>query len=50
MNFISFLNDLGIIPNKGTCYEKNASLNQGQEFMDYNRMHLRKERNGTKSI
>ena len=43
MTFISFLNDLGIIPNKGTSYEKNASLNQGQEFMDFNRMHRRKE-------
>lgn len=41
MSFISFLNDLGIIPNKGTSYEKNASLNQGQEFMDFNRMHKR---------
>ena len=43
MNFMSFLNDLGIIPNKGTSYEKNLSLNQGQEFMDFNRMHNRKE-------
>ena len=43
MKFISFLNDLGIIPNKGTCYEKNPSLNQGQEFMDFNRMHNRNE-------
>lgn len=43
MNFMSFLNDLGIIPNKGTSYEKDPALNQGQEFMDFNRMHKRKE-------
>lgn len=39
MYFISFLNDLGIIPNKNTL--NNPSLRQGQEYMDYNRMYHR---------
>lgn len=41
MNFISFLNDLGIIPNKGTKAEGLPSLNQGQQFMDFYRMYGR---------
>ena len=50
MNFMSFLNDLGIIPNKGTSYEKNPALNQGQEFMDFNRMYRRKEGKNLKAL
>ena len=41
MKLLSFLNDLGIIPNKGKSYEKNPSLNQGQEYMDFNKMYNR---------
>lgn len=41
MYFISFLNDLGIIPNKNTNLENNKSLTQGQEYMDYSRMYSR---------
>lgn len=41
MYFISFLNDLGIIPNKNTPFENDAGLHQGQEYMDYNRMYVR---------
>lgn len=41
MYFISFLNDLGIIPNKNTKVENNPSLKQGQEYMDYSRMYTR---------
>ena len=50
MNFMSFLNDLGIIPNKGTTYEKDPALNQGQEFMDFNRMYRRKEGRNLKAL
>jgi hypothetical protein len=42
MYFLSFLNDLGIIPNKNTKFENNPSLLQGQEYMDYTRMYNRK--------
>jgi hypothetical protein len=42
MYFLSFLNDLGIIPNKNTQFENNPSLLQGQEYMDYTRMYNRK--------
>ena len=41
MKLLSFLNDLGIIPNKGKSYEKDPSLNQGQEYMDFNKMYNR---------
>jgi Ca2+-binding EF-hand superfamily protein len=37
MSVISFFNDLGIIPNKGTGLEKNENLLQGQQFMEYGR-------------
>ena len=50
MNFMSFLKDLGIIPNKGTSYEKDPALNQGQEFMDFNRMYRRKEGKNLKAL
>lgn len=43
MKLLSLFNDLGIIPNKGTSYEKDPALNQGQQFMDYNRMYHRQE-------
>lgn len=41
MSFISFLNDLGIVPNKGTNMEGNPGLSQGSSFMDFNRMYHR---------
>jgi hypothetical protein len=34
---VSFLHDLGIIPNKGTGLENDPNLLQGQEFKQYNR-------------
>jgi hypothetical protein len=37
MSVISFFNDLGIIPNKGTGLEKDENLLQGQQFMEYGR-------------
>ena len=43
MKLLSFLSDLGIIPNKGKPYQNDPALKQGQEFMDYNRLHKRRE-------
>jgi hypothetical protein len=40
MSVISFLNDLGIIPNKGSGLERNQNLLQGQKFKDYERKYL----------
>lgn len=37
---VSFLHDLGIIPNKGTGLENDPNLLQGQEFKEYNRLYL----------
>lgn len=37
---VSFLHDLGIIPNKGTGLENDPNLLQGQEFKQYNRLYL----------
>ena len=37
---VSFLHDLGIIPNKGTGLENDPNLLQGQEFKEYNRFYL----------
>lgn len=50
MKLLSLFNDLGIIPNKGTSYEKDPALNQGQEFMDYNRMYHREEGKNIKAL
>ena len=41
MKFLSFLNDLGIIPNENTSIENDPSLRQGQELMDFNRHYTR---------
>jgi len=43
MRFLSFLNDLGIVPNKDTQVENDPSLRQGQTLNDYNRHYIRKE-------
>jgi hypothetical protein len=40
MSVISFLNDLGIIPNKGSGLEENQNLLQGQKFKEYERKYL----------
>lgn len=40
---LHFLNDLGIIPNKGTSMEKNINLSQGQDFLYYNRVYESEE-------
>ena len=37
---VDFLNDLGIIPNKGTENENNNNLLQGQKYKDYARTYL----------
>ena len=37
---VDFLNDLGIIPNKGTENEHNNNLLQGQKYKDYARTYL----------
>ena len=39
MSFVSFLNDLGIIPNENTGLEKDPNLLQGQEYMEYERLY-----------
>ena len=39
MSVVSFIQDLGIIPNKGTGLEDDPNLLQGQEFMEYERMY-----------
>ena len=39
MSILSFLNDLGIIPNEGTGLENNSNLLQGQKFMEYSRVY-----------
>ena len=39
MSVISFIQDLGIIPNKTTGLEDDPNLLQGQEFMEYERMY-----------
>lgn len=41
MSFISFMKDLGIVPNRGTPVENDPGLHQGQQFMDFNRMYTR---------
>jgi hypothetical protein len=45
MSVISFLNDLGIIPNEGTGLEKDANLLQGQKYMEYGRMYAKSVNN-----
>ena len=40
MSVISFLNDLGIIPNKGSGWENNQNLLQGQKFKEYERKYM----------
>jgi len=37
MTVLSFLNDLGIIPNEGTTLENDENLLQGQQLMEYSR-------------
>jgi len=37
---VNFVNDLGIIPNKGTENENNKNLLQGQKYRDYARTYL----------
>lgn len=39
MSVISFLNDLGIIPNEGTGLENDINLLQGQKYMEYGRVY-----------
>ena len=39
MSVISFIQDLGIIPNKATGLEDDPNLLQGLEFMEYERMY-----------
>ena len=41
MKVLSFLNDLGIIPNANTGAENDPALRQGQELMDYTRHYNR---------
>lgn len=36
---IRFIEDLGIIPNKGKSFENDPSLKQGQKMMEYGRMY-----------
>lgn len=39
MTVLSFLNDLGIIPNEGTGLENDSNLLQGQQYMEYGRVY-----------
>ena len=39
MSVVSFLNDLGIIPNEGTGLENDSNLLQGQKYMEYGRVY-----------
>ena len=39
MSVLSFLNDLGIIPNEGTGLENDNNLLQGQKYMEYGRVY-----------
>jgi len=39
MSLISFLHDLGIVPNDGTGLENDPNLLQGQKFMEYGRLY-----------
>jgi len=39
MPLVKFLNDLGIISNKGTAVENDPNLLQGQEFMEFGRLY-----------
>lgn len=39
MTALSFLNDLGIIPNEGTGLENDSNLLQGQKYMEYGRVY-----------
>jgi hypothetical protein len=39
MSVLSFLNDLGIIPNEGTGLENDINLLQGQKYMEYSRVY-----------
>jgi hypothetical protein len=41
MSVISFLHDLGIIPNEGTGLEDNENLLQGQKYMEYGRLYAK---------
>ena len=41
MKVLSFLNDLGIIPNANSAVENDPALRQGQELMDFNRHYNR---------
>ena len=50
MSFVSFLHDLGIIPNKGTKMEGNPGLSQGADFMDFNRMYHRNTEQKVKAL
>ena len=39
MSLISFLHDLGIVPNEGTGLEKDPNLLQGQKYLEYGRLY-----------
>ena len=39
MSLVSFLNDLGIIPNEGTGLENDPNLLQGQQYKEYGRLY-----------
>ena len=39
MSVLSFINDLGIIPNEGTGLENDSNLLQGQKYMEYGRVY-----------
>ena len=39
MSVVSFLHDLGIIPNETTGLENDHNLLQGQKFMEYGRVY-----------
>lgn len=39
MSVLSFINDLGIIPNEGTGLENDINLLQGQKYMEYGRVY-----------
>lgn len=43
MRFLSFLNDFGFTPNRGTLVEDDPSLHQGQMLNDFTRHYIRNE-------
>lgn len=50
MRFLSFLNDFGFTPNRGTQVEHNPSLHQGQMMNDFNRHYVRNESSNLNSL